>query len=64
MTNKAAARLKSDGWSILETTGFLHLIGPLWERKVDGHYEFALATSSRLPPKTSTTTAAAWFRVA
>lgn len=47
MTNKAAARLKSDGWSILETTGFMHLIGPLWERKIDGHYEFALATEDK-----------------
>lgn len=47
MTNKAAARLKSEGWTILETTGFMHLIGPLWERKVDGHYEFALATEDK-----------------
>src|SRR6186713_163653 len=47
MTNKAAARLKSDGWTILETTGFLHLIGPLWERKVDGYHEFALATEDK-----------------
>ena len=47
MTNKAAARLKSEGWSILETTGFMHLIGPLWERKVDGHFEFALATEDK-----------------
>ena len=47
MTTKAAARLKSDGWTILETTGFMHLIGPLWERKVDGRYEFALATEDK-----------------
>jgi acyl-coenzyme A thioesterase PaaI-like protein len=47
MTSKAAARLKSDGWTILETTGFLHLIGPLWQRKVDGQYEFALATEDK-----------------
>jgi acyl-coenzyme A thioesterase PaaI-like protein len=47
MTNKAAARLKSEGWSMLETTGFMHLIGPLWERKVGGHYEFALATEDK-----------------
>jgi acyl-coenzyme A thioesterase PaaI-like protein len=47
MTSKAAARLRSDGWSILETTGFMHLIGPLWERKVDGRYEFALATEDK-----------------
>ena len=36
MTSKAAGKLKSDGWTIMETTGFLHLIGPLWERIVDG----------------------------
>ena len=33
MTDKAAAeKLKSDGWNIVETSGFLHLIGPLWQR--------------------------------
>jgi hypothetical protein len=29
MTAKAADKLKSDGWKIVETTGFLHLIRPL-----------------------------------
>src|SRR3569832_2173779 len=47
MTNKAAARLKSDGWTILETTGIMHLVGPLWERKFDGQHEFALATEDK-----------------
>ena len=47
MTTKTATRLKSEGWSILETTGFMHLVGPLWEREVDGHYEFALATEDK-----------------
>jgi acyl-coenzyme A thioesterase PaaI-like protein len=47
MTSKTAAKLKSDGWTILETTGFMHLVGPLWERKVDGQYEFALATEDK-----------------
>jgi len=36
MTSKAADKLKSDGWKIVETTGFLHLVGPLWHRIVDG----------------------------
>ena len=32
MTDRAlVARLKSDGWSLVETTGFIHLIGS------DGH---------------------------
>lgn len=47
MTDKPAARLKSDGWTIVETSGFLHLIGPLWQRLVDGHYEYALATQDK-----------------
>jgi acyl-coenzyme A thioesterase PaaI-like protein len=44
---KAADKLKSDGWKIMETTGFLHLIGPLWERVVDGAPEFALITEDK-----------------
>jgi acyl-coenzyme A thioesterase PaaI-like protein len=47
MTDKAAAKLKADGWSIIETTGFMHLIGPLWERRVDGRHEFALVTQDK-----------------
>ena len=40
MTAKAADKLKSDGWKIVETSGFLHLIGPLWQRVVDGTHEY------------------------
>jgi uncharacterized protein (TIGR00369 family) len=47
MTDKAAARLRSDGWSIVETAGFIHLIGPLWHRLVDGHYEYALIAQDK-----------------
>ena len=48
MTDKAAAaKLKSDGWKIAETTGFMQLIGPLWERLVDGELEFALITDDK-----------------
>lgn len=47
MIDKAAAKLKSDGWTIVETTGFLHLIGPLWERVVDGAHEYALMTQDK-----------------
>ena len=35
------------GWTIVETTGFLHLIGPLWQRLVDGEHEYALATQDK-----------------
>lgn len=47
MTDTAAEQLKSDGWSIVDTTGFVSLIGPLWERKVDGVHEYALATEDK-----------------
>ena len=47
MIDKATAKLKSDGWSIVETTGFLHLIGPLWERIVNGAHEYALMTQDK-----------------
>ena len=47
MIDKTAAKLKSDGWAIVETTGFLHLIGPLWHRLVNGEHEYALATEDK-----------------
>ena len=48
MTTRAATeKLKSDGWKIVETTGFMHLIGPLWERLVDDELEFALITEDK-----------------
>ena len=47
MTDKAAAKLKSDGWKIVDTTGFLHLVGPLWQRVVEGEYQFALITEHK-----------------
>ena len=47
MPEKAAAKLKSDGWTIVETSGFLHLIGPLWQRAVNGEHEYALATEDK-----------------
>ena len=47
MTDKAAEQLKSDGWTIVDTTGFISLVGPLWERKVDGVHEYALVTEDK-----------------
>ena len=47
MTDKAAAKLKSDGWSIVETSGFLHLVGPLWQRLVNGEHEYALIAEDK-----------------
>ena len=43
----AAARLKSDGFSVVEATGFIQLIGPMWQREVDGILEFALLTEDK-----------------
>src|ERR1700756_4661895 len=47
MIDKTAAKLKSDGWKMVETTGFLTLIGPLWQRVVDNVHEYALATEDK-----------------
>src|SRR5215470_9980135 len=47
MAEKAATKLKSDGWTIVETSGFLHLIGPLWQRVVNGAHEYALITEDK-----------------
>jgi acyl-coenzyme A thioesterase PaaI-like protein len=47
MTDKAAEQLKSDGWTIVETSGFINLVGPLWQRMVDGEPEYALITEDK-----------------
>ena len=47
MTDKAAAKLKADGWTMVETAGFLHLIGPLWQRVVDSEHEYALVAQDK-----------------
>lgn len=47
MTDKTAAKLKSDGWTVVETSGFLHLIGPLWQRQIDGEHEYALVAQDK-----------------
>jgi uncharacterized protein (TIGR00369 family) len=47
MTDKAAARMTSDGWKLVDATGFIAIVGPLWERLVDGQYEYALLTEDK-----------------
>src|ERR1700677_1920479 len=47
MTDKATAQLLASGWTIVETTGFLSLVGPLWQRIVDGEYEYALIAQDK-----------------
>jgi acyl-coenzyme A thioesterase PaaI-like protein len=46
-TAKATEKLKAAGWTIVETTGFVHLIGPLWQRIVDGEHEYALVAQDK-----------------
>ena len=48
MTDRTvAAQLKADGWSEVEATGFIQLVGPLWERAVEGVHEYALPTADK-----------------
>ena len=47
MTDKATEKLKSSGWTIVESTGFVHLVGPLWQRVVDGAHEYALVAQDK-----------------
>ena len=47
MTDKAAEILKSSGWTMVDTTGFLSLVGPLWQRVVDGEHEYALVAQHK-----------------
>jgi acyl-coenzyme A thioesterase PaaI-like protein len=47
MIEKTAASLKSEGWKMVEATGFVQLVGPLWEREADGEHEYALLTEDK-----------------
>src|SRR3954452_653872 len=47
MTDKATEKLKASAWTIVETTGFLHLIGPLWQRVVEGRHEYTLVAQDK-----------------
>src|SRR5258705_6097645 len=47
MTDKATAKLKASGWTTVETSGFISLIGPLWQRVVDGEHEYALVAQDK-----------------
>jgi len=47
MIDKAAVRMKSHGWKPVEATGFIQIVGPLWERLVDGKYEYALLSEDK-----------------
>src|SRR3981081_4095555 len=47
MTDKATEKLKSSGWTIVDTTGFLSLVGPLWHRVVTAEHEYALIAQDK-----------------
>src|SRR6202051_1728191 len=47
MTDMATEKLTASGWSIVETSGFLHLVGPLWQRVVNGEHEYALIAEDK-----------------
>src|SRR3954471_18734944 len=42
MTDAAAEKLKSLGWSSVNASGFIALVGPLWHRVVNDVHEYAL----------------------
>ena len=42
-----AETLKASGWTLVETSGFLNLVGPLWQRLVDGEHEYAIVAEDK-----------------
>ena len=47
MTEAAAEKLKSLGWSVVDATGFVALVGPLWHRVVNDVHEYALIAEDK-----------------
>src|SRR6266853_4811342 len=47
MTDKATAKLKASGWTTVETSGFISLVGPLWQRVVNGEHEYAIVAQDK-----------------
>jgi acyl-coenzyme A thioesterase PaaI-like protein len=46
-TDMAAEKLKASGWTVVETSGFISLIGPLWQRVVDEEHEYAVVAQDK-----------------
>ena len=40
-------KLKAAGWTMVETSGFLSLVGPLWERVANGEHEYAILAQDK-----------------
>ena len=47
MNDKAMEKLKASGWTVVETSGFISLVGPLWQRVVNGEHEYALIAQDK-----------------
>src|SRR5258707_1851590 len=47
MTDKATAKLKASGWTTVESSGFISLVGPLWQRIVNGEHEYAIVAQDK-----------------
>src|ERR1700751_5252576 len=45
----AVEKLKAAGWTMVETSGFLSLVGPLWERVASGEHEYAILAQDNQP---------------
>jgi acyl-coenzyme A thioesterase PaaI-like protein len=47
MTDLAAEKLKSSGWAVVDTSGFLSLVGPLWHRITNDEHEYAVVAQDK-----------------
>jgi acyl-coenzyme A thioesterase PaaI-like protein len=47
MTDAAAEKLRALGWSSVDATGFIALVGPLWHRVVNDAHEYALIAEDK-----------------
>ena len=46
-TDMAAEKLKAPGWTMVETSGFISLVGPLWQRVVNEVHEYAIVAQDK-----------------
>src|ERR1700709_475890 len=47
MTEAVAEKLRSLGWSSVDASGFIALVGPLWHRVVNDVHEYALVAEDK-----------------
>ena len=46
-TDMAAEKLKASGWTMVETSGFISLVGPMWQRVVNEEHEYAIVAQDK-----------------